>query len=59
MFMTFCAVGLLNSQLLDRTLYLSRRLRVRPYPSLSLNTSISLLYKMFHTGTVGSSQGSV
>ena len=28
MFMTFCAIGLLNTQLLDRALYLSRRLKV-------------------------------
>lgn len=28
MFMTFCAIGLLNAQLLDRTFSLSRRLKV-------------------------------
>ena len=28
LFMTFCAIGLLNAQLLDRTFCLSRRLKV-------------------------------
>ena len=32
MFTTFCAIGLLNAQLLDRTFSLSRRLKVSPGP---------------------------
>ena len=40
MFMTFCAIGLLNAQLLDQTFFLSRRLKVETYRATVLgNTS--------------------